>query len=356
MRKGKLILKNGVTFEGRIFGAEKPSAGEIVFSTGMVGYPESITDPSYRGQILTFTYPLIGNYGIPSEQKNKYGFSKFFESEKIQVKGIIVSEYSLTSSHWRAEESLSDWLKSAGIPGITGIDTRALTKILRTEGSMPGKIVMEKENEIDLYDPNLTNLVAEVSPQKPKTYKAGKKNVVMIDCGVKNNTIRNFLDRNITVIRVPWNYDFIEAGIKADGLFISNGPGDPALLKPTIDIIKKYLKLKKPVFGICLGNQLLAHAAGAKTYKMKFGNRSQNQPCQDTETERCYMTTQNHGFAIDRKTIPKGWKVWFENINDGTIEGIKHKTLPFSAVQFHPESYPGPMDTEYLFDQFAKQL
>jgi len=356
MKKGQLVLKNGATFDGYIFGAETPSAGEVVFSTGMVGYPESLTDPSYTGQILTFTYPLIGNYGIPADKKNKFGFSEVFEGEKISVKGIVVSEYSETHSHWRAKKSLSEWLKQAGIPGITGIDTRALTKILRTEGSMPGKILVEKKSDIDLYDPNLENLVAKVSPQKPHTYKAGRKTVVMMDCGVKNNTIRNFLNRGITVIRVPWDFDFIAEGIKFDGLFVSNGPGDPALLKPAIEIIKKAMVLKKPIFGICLGNQLLAHAAGAKTYKMKFGNRSQNQPCVDTQTGRCYMTTQNHGFAVERKTMPKNWKVLFENINDGTIEGIVHKTLPFSAVQFHPESYPGPMDTEFLFDRFAAQL
>lgn len=356
MKKGKLVLRNGQSFDGYIFGAEKSSAGEVVFSTGMVGYPESITDPSYQGQILTFTYPLIGNYGVPKDIKNKYKFSKFFESEKIHVKGVVVSEYSEKHSHWQAKKSLSDWLKEYNLPGITGIDTRALTKILRTKGSMPGKIVVDGKPDVDLFDPNLTNLVAEVSPKKPNTYKAGKKTIIMIDCGVKNNTIRSFLNRDITVIRVPWDYDFFEAKEKFDGVFVSNGPGNPALLAPTINLIKKCIDKKIPIFGICLGNQLLAHAAGAKTYKMKFGNRSQNQPCQDTETLRCYMTTQNHGYAIDRKTVPKDWKIWFENINDGTIEGIKHKKLPFSAVQFHPEAYPGPMETEYLFDQFVNQL
>ncbi|HLG25180.1 MAG TPA: glutamine-hydrolyzing carbamoyl-phosphate synthase small subunit [Candidatus Gracilibacteria bacterium] len=356
MKKGKLILKDGHSFDGYIFGAEKSSAGEVVFSTGMVGYPESLTDPSYQGQILTFTYPLIGNYGVPAERKNKFGVSEVFESDRIHVKGIVVSEYSENYSHWDAKRSLSDFLKKSGVPGITGIDTRALTKIIRTKGCMPGKIVVEGKNEPEFYDPNLTNLVAEVSPKKPVTYRNGKKTVVMIDCGVKNNTIKNFLARGVTIIRVPWNYDFFASGIKFDGLFISNGPGNPAMLGATIDLIKKCMDKKIPIFGICLGNQLLALAAGAKTYKLKFGNRSQNQPCVDQETGNCLMTTQNHGFSVEEKTLPKDWKVWFKNINDHTVEGIKHKKLPFMAVQYHPEACPGPLDTEYLFDQFVKKL
>lgn len=364
-KSGKLILKNGIEFEGEIFGAEKSSAGEVVFTTGMVGYPESLTDPSYKEQILTFTYPLIGNYGIPSETLNKQGFFEYFESEKIHVSGIVVSEYSENFSHWHAKQSLGDWLKKAGVPGITGIDTRALTKILRTHGSMPGKIVVGKDN-IPLYDPNKENLVEKVSIKEPLTYKAKnasalktKKTVLMIDCGVKNNTIRHFLNRGVNIIRVPWNYDpFTETAHtpEFDGLFVSNGPGDPALLSTTINIIKKALDKKIPTFGICLGNQLLARATGAKTYKMKFGNRSQNQPCLDTETNRCYMTTQNHGFAIKPNSLPKDWKIWFTNVNDKTVEGIKHTKLPFSAVQFHPEAKPGPKDTEFLFDLFINQL
>lgn len=355
MKKGKLVLKDGLEFEGQLFGANKSSAGELVFSTGMVGYNESITDPSYRGQILVFTYPLIGNYGVPSEKKDKFKISELFESDNIHVKGVVVSEYCDNYSHWHAKKSLSDYLNKAGIPGITGIDTRALTKIIRNQGSMPAKIIADNK-DIELYDPNLTNLVTEVSPKSKKIYAKGKKRIIMIDCGVKNNSIRNFLKRDITVIRVPWDYDFIEAEEKFDGVFISNGPGDPAMLTKTIDIIKKCIDRKVPIFGICLGNQLLAHAAGAKTYKMKFGNRSQNQPCLDLETNRCYMTTQNHGFAIDKKTLPKDWKIWFTNLNDETIEGIKHKNLPFMAVQFHPEACPGPVETEYLFDLFIKHL
>lgn len=356
MKKGKLVLQSGHSFDGYIFGAETSSAGEVVFSTGMVGYPESLTDPSYKEQILTFTYPLIGNYGVPADSKDKYGLSKNFESGKIQVSGVVVSEYSENYSHWQAKQSLGDWLKKSKVPGITGIDTRALTKIIRTKGSMPAKIVVDGKADVEMYDPNLTNLVAKVGVKKPQTYGRGKKRILMIDCGVKNNTIRLFAERGISIRRVPWNYDFIGKKEKFDGLFLSNGPGDPTMLTEVIDNIKKVMEMKKPIWGICLGNQLLAHAAGAKTYKLKFGNRSQNQPCTDLETNRCYMTTQNHSFVIDEKSIPHGWKVWFKNENDKTVEGIKHKTLPFSAVQFHPEAYPGPVDTEYLFERFIKQL
>ncbi len=363
MKKGKLILKDGHTFDGYIFGAETSSSGEVVFSTGMVGYPQSITDPSFHGQILTFTYPLIGNYGIPGEKNSQNGISELFESDKVHIKGLVVSEYSENYSHWHAQKSLSDFLKEAGVPGITGIDTRALTKILRTKGSMPGKIVVEKD-DIELYDPNKTNMIPEVSPKGVTYYKADKeiKRIVMIDCGVKNNTIRSFLKRGISIIRVPWDYDFFEksTGTKApkefDGVFISNGPGNPALLTPTINIIKKCFAQKIPTFGICLGNQLMGLAAGAKTYKLKYGHRAQNQPCINTETGLCYMTSQNHGYAIDEKTLPKDWDVWYTHANDGTVEGIKHKKLPFMAVQFHPEACPGPVDSENLFDLFIKTL
>lgn len=356
MKKGKLILKDGHSFEGYIFGAERSSNGEVVFSTGMVGYPESVTDPSYQGQILTFTYPLIGNYGVPNSKRDKHGLSKFFEDETVHVRGIVVSEYSENYSHWNAEESLSKFLKKAGIPGITGIDTRALTKIIRSKGCMPGKIIVEGTDDLPFYDPNLENVVAEVSIKKPKLYKAGPKKIVMIDCGVKNNSIRSFLDRGISVLRVPWNYDFFAHKEKFHGLFISNGPGDPAMLKATIETIKKAYEKKIPIFGICLGNQLMGLAAGAKTYKLKYGHRAQNQPCINTETGQCFMTSQNHGYAIDTKSLPKDWKPWFIHANDNTIEGIKHKKLPFMAVQFHPEACPGPVDTEDLFDEFIKKL
>ncbi|MFC1751208.1 glutamine-hydrolyzing carbamoyl-phosphate synthase small subunit, partial [Pseudomonadota bacterium] len=318
--------------------------------------PESITDPSYQGQILTFTYPLIGNYGIPSNSKDKHGISEFFESGGVKVKGVVVSEYAEKYSHWNAKQSLSQYLKKAGIPGITGVDTRAITKIIRTKGCMPGKIIVNGGSDLPFIDPNLENLAAQVSVKKPVLYKGGRKKLVVIDCGVKNNTIRNFLNRGLSVLRVPWNYDFIEAGERIAGVYVSNGPGDPALLKETIEIVKKCFKKGIPTFGICLGNQVMGLAAGAKTYKLKYGHRAQNQPCVNSETGKCYMTSQNHGFAIDGKTLPRDWKVWFTQVNDGTIEGIKHHKRPFMAVQFHPEADPGPTDTENLFDEFVKLL
>ncbi|MFA6305333.1 MAG: glutamine-hydrolyzing carbamoyl-phosphate synthase small subunit [Candidatus Gracilibacteria bacterium] len=387
----KLILKDGTIFEGKSFGAPLDVAGEVVFNTSMVGYPESFTDPSYTGQILVLTYPLVGNYGIPDISRDKDKIEKTFESEKAQIKGLIVNEYSENFSHHSAKKSLGKWLKENKIPAITGVDTRELTKKLRTHGVMLGKIVTEKTatktknttNTETFYDPNLENLVAKVSIKKPKIYHAKpidtkskkQKTIVCIDCGMKNNILRNFLNRGINVIRVPWNYDFLKenfnqtAGktasalingkkIPFDGIFISNGPGDPSTLKPLHEIIKKAFALKKPIFGICLGCQIMALASGAKTYKLKFGHRSQNQPCIDlsTKPQKCYITSQNHGFAVDEKSLRPGWQVWLKNANDQTVEGIRHKTLPFFSCQFHPEAAPGPLDTTHFFDDFAKML
>jgi len=352
-----LILKDGTKFEGENFGSDAEISGEVVFATGMVGYPECFTDPSFQGQILVLTYPLIGNYGVPEESfDEETKLLNFFEHEKPHISGLIVTEYSEDYSHWQAKTSLSDWLKKYNIPAITGIDTRALTQILREKGSTLGKIVKNTKSKIEYNDPNKRNLVAEVSIKKPKFYKKGKKHIAFIDTGAKNNIIKNFLKRDISVTQVPWDYDIFQDKTKYDGLFIANGPGDPETLKATSEIIKKAFEKKIPTFGICLGNQIIAIAAGAKTYKMKYGHRSQNQPCIDLETGRCYLTVQNHGFAIDAKTLPKDWKVWFENANDRTVEGIKHQKLPFMSVQFHPEASPGPTDTEYLFDEFAKML
>lgn len=356
MTTATLILKDGTRFTGESFGADIASAGEVVFNTGMMGYPESFSDPSYTGQIITLTYPLVGNYGVGADGKDKDGIEKRFESGKVRIKGLIVSEYSENYSHWDAKKSLGKWLKENNIPAISGIDTRALTQKIREHGTILGKIIHEKSKDIAFYNPDLDNLVAQASIKKPKTYKKGKKTIICIDCGMKNNIIRNFLSRDITVIRVPWNYDFIATKLKFDGIFMSNGPGDPAMLTALHEIIKKAFALKKPIFGICLGTQIMALASGAKTYKLKFGHRSQNQPCIDEETGRCYITSQNHGFAIDEKTLKPGWKVWLRNANDKTVEGIKHKTLPFFSCQFHPESTPGPTDTVHFFDQFVEML
>lgn len=356
MKNATLLLKDGAKFQGKLFGADIPSAGEVVFNTGMVGYPESLTDPSYEGQILVLTYPLIGNYGIGADNKDNYGIEKRFESKKIHAKGLIVSEYSQNFSHWDSKKTLDKWLKEQKIPAITGIDTRKLTRKIREHGTILGKIIPENKKEPEFYNPDLENQVAKVSIKKPRLYKKGPKKVICIDCGMKNNILRSLLSRNLTVLRVPWNYDFIEKKEKFDGIFMSNGPGDPSILTPLHDIIKKALKLKKPIFGICLGIQILALASGAKTYKLKFGHRSQNQPCIDIENKHCYITSQNHGFAVNEKTLKPGWKIWLKNANDGTIEGIRHKTLPYFACQFHPEATPGPTDTAHFFDEFAKML
>ena len=352
--KIKLILEDGSVFEGFSFGAKKSVAGEVVFNTGMVGYPESLTDPSYRGQILTLTFPLIGNYGVPSEKIIEDKMKKFFESKEIQIEGLIVSDYSHTYSHWNAAKSLADWLIENDKPAIYGIDTRALTKKLRENGTMLGKIIYYKDVEFD--DPDKRNLVAEVSIKEPIVYGEGSPTIMVVDCGIKNNIIRCFLKRGAKVIRVPWDYPFHNGEYKYDGLFVSNGPGDPKLCKQTIDNLKIAMGKNDTIFGICLGNQLLALAAGADTYKLKYGHRSQNQPCVEEGTRRCYITSQNHGFAVNGETLPEGWLPWFTNANDNTNEGIRHCKKPWMSVQFHPEATCGPVDTEFLFDKFLDMV
>lgn len=340
-----LHLRDGTKIQGNSFGAPVSASGEVVFSTGMTGYVESLTDPSYAGQILVCTYPLIGNYGVPSP--------KAWESSKIQVAGLVVSEYSQKYSHAAAKESLASWLKRSKIPAITGVDTRALTKKLREHGVMLGAL-SNNEKSRTFTDPNEENLVAKVSIKKKQIYKGGKTRVVLVDCGAKENIVRSLVARGATVIRVPWNYDFTHE--KYDGLLISNGPGDPTQCTKTIENIRRAMQQKKPILGICLGNQLLALAAGAKTYKLKYGHRSHNQPCIESDSKRCYITSQNHGFAVDEKSLSKDWDIWFTNANDGSNEGIKHKSKPFRSVQFHPEATPGPTDTAWVFDEFLASL
>ena len=352
LKQAKLTLEDGTVFTGKSFGSEKSVAGEVVFYTGMTGYPESLTDPSYTGQILVSTYPMIGNYGVPVNRMEN-GVHAHYESNKLHITALIISDYSFEFSHWNAEKSLADWLKEWGVPGIFGIDTRALTKILREKGSMLGKIEFD-DQPIDFYDPNKENLVAVASCKEKEVYGNGKHKVVLVDCGVKNNIIRCLLERDATVIRVPWDYDF--TGEEYDGLFISNGPGDPAMCDATVKYIKSAIDEKKPIMGICLGNQLLARAAGAETYKLKYGHRSHNQPVLLTGTNRCYITSQNHGFAVATETLPDDWEPLFTNVNDNTNEGIRHKTLPFFSTQFHPEASSGPTDTEFLFDDFIENI
>lgn len=362
----KLILKDGTEVTGQSFGffSESPdwfSDGEVVFNTGMVGYPETFTDPSYRGQILVLTYPLIGNYGVP-EETLLHGVSQALESGKIHLRGLIVSEYSSGHSHWQAKKSLADFLIEHKIPAIQGVDTRALTQKLREQGVMLGKIVPEPvkfSNKMMFSDPNSQNLVAEVSCEKMEILEPdgkAKATIALIDCGIKHNILRNFLARGVRLIRLPWDFDLSTLKDHYDGLFISNGPGDPKLAIQAAKSVRHAMRLDKPIFGICLGIQIMALAAGADTYKLKYGHRSCNQPCTDLETGRCHITSQNHGFAVDERTLPNGWKVWMKNENDGTVEGIKHKTEPWSAVQFHPEASPGPEDAAYLFDEFVEKL
>lgn len=348
----KLILEDGTEYTGKSFGDHKSIAGEVVFNTAMTGYPESLTDPSYKGQILVSTYPLIGNYGVPSDEKEN-GIPKFFESDQIHVSGFIVSEYSTSYSHWNAEKSLGDWLKENNVPGIFDIDTRALTKRLREKGSMLGKIVAD-DIDVPFYDPNHDNLVDKVSCKEKIVYGTGTNKIVLIDTGAKYNIIRSLLKRDTTVIRVPWDYDFSKEDY--DGIMLSNGPGDPQICVKTVEHITKALTQDKPIFGICLGNQLLGIAAGGGTHKLKYGHRSHNQPVREIGTHRCYITSQNHGFVLDTDSLSENWEPAFINVNDDTNEGIRHKTKPFFSTQFHPEASSGPTDTEFLFDVFVDSI
>lgn len=366
MRNVTLILDDGSRFHGKSFGFEKSIAGEVVFNTAMVGYPESLTDPSYAGQLMVLTYPLVGNYGVPPFTTEPNGLPTFMESQKIHAEAIIVSDYSQDYSHWNAEESLGDWLKREEVPGITGIDTRQLTKILRERGVMMGRIVFDDElNEGDEeriiadlanLDYEGINYVDLVSCKEVIRYNEGAgKKVVLVDCGVKTNIIRCLLKRGVEVIRVPWNYDFNH--LEFDGLFISNGPGDPDTCDEAVQNIRKAMQNPSlPICGICMGNQLLSKAGGASIYKLKYGHRSHNQPVRMLNTSRCFITSQNHGYAVDNNTLGADWEPLFINMNDGSNEGIRHKTNPWFSAQFHPEAASGPTDTEFLFDEFVKLI
>ncbi len=362
-----LILKDGTIYQGKSFGAKTSIFGEVVFTTGMTGYVESLTDPSYKGQILVFAYPLIGNYGVAEKSS--------WESKKIQVSGVIVCNYNPTPSHHASKQTLTAWLKKENIPALEISDTRALVLKLRDKGCILGKIGMSPSPSPsppgwgilqgppprggrlgggEFEDPNLRNLASEVSIKKPQTIGNGKKTILLLDCGVKQNILRELVNRKVKVIQVPWNFDPFKAKMKFDGVLISNGPGDPKMCKETIEVVRKVLAKKIPTFGICLGNQILSLASGGDTAKMKFGHRGQNQPVQMVGTKKCFLTTQNHGFHVSR--VPKNFRPWFINLNDQTNEGIIHKTLPFMSVQFHPESNPGPLDTTWIFDFFLEKI
>ncbi|MDR0538977.1 MAG: glutamine-hydrolyzing carbamoyl-phosphate synthase small subunit [Spirochaetaceae bacterium] len=373
--KAKLVLEDGARFDGYIFGLPRPAAGEVVFTTAMTGYPQALTDPSFRGQILVSTYPLVGNYGVPLQPNgepfvDQYGIPAHFESERIQVSAFVTAEHCENPSHFAGRYSLAAWLEKNGIPGISGIDTRALTKRLRERGVMRGHIVIEDDgrktakNTANSSAQNLDtytafpqhNLVADVSCTGVIHYKqqtmlsVPAPRIALVDCGAKANILRCLLSRGAEIIRVPWDYDF--SSLDCDGIFLSNGPGDPKACGKTIASLRKLFSSGKPVFGICLGVQLMALAAGADTYKLPYGHRSANQPCIESGTDRCYITSQNHGYAVRAETLPNDWEVWFTNANDGTVEGIRAKNAPWSAVQFHPEGCPGPRDTEFLIDRF----
>jgi carbamoyl-phosphate synthase/aspartate carbamoyltransferase len=355
----------------------------------MVGYTESLTDPSYEGQILVLTYPLIGNYGVPQRPDDMLDtLPAEFESNRIHIAALIVGQYTPDFSHFLAKSSLGAWLKENGVPAIYGVDTRALTKKIREKGSLLARVLARgrqgrpngplsrspavdswRENYIDVpfYDPNQQNLVAAVSISAPRTYQPISKprlhpsgrtlRVIALDVGMKYNQIRCFINRGVEVKVVPWDHDFLKDTEPYDGIFVSNGPGDPTMVKVTIDRLRIAMeRSSQPIFGICLGHQLMALAAGATTSKMKYGNRGHNIPCNDALSGRCYITSQNHGYQVDTDSLPAGWRELFRNANDGSNEGIYYEQKPFFSVQFHPESTPGPRDTEFLFDVFIQNV
>lgn len=358
MRKVTLQLSDGTEFHGKSFGYEQPVAGEVVFNTAMMGYPESLTDPSYAGQLLTMTFPLVGNYGVPPFTFDKQtGLPDFMESDRIYASALIVSDYSEQHSHWNAVDSLGEWLQREKVPGITGIDTRELTKVLREHGVMMGKILFDDEpNNVPEADYEGVNFVDRVSVKEIVRYNEGAgRKVVLVDCGVKANIIRELIQRGVEVVRVPWNYDYTD--MEFDGLFLANGPGDPDMCFEAVEIIRKQMShSRKPICGICMGNQLLSKAAGATIYKLKYGHRGHNQPVRMVGTEKCFITSQNHGYAVDARTLDKDWEELFVNMNDASNEGIRHKENPWFSSQFHPEACSGPVDTEFMFDKFVETL
>ena len=356
----RLTLEDGTNLEGLSFGAEKAVTGEVVFNTGMCGYIETLTDPSYAGQILVMTYPSIGNYGVPAPRENQ-SLAGPYESNRIQVQGLVVQSYSDCYSHHSAARSLSEWLKAEGVPAVTNIDTRTLTRHLRERGTMLGHLLQDEGVHADAAFASAVDMTSgvyhRVAPAEVTHHGEGDKTVLLVDVGAKDNIVRSLTKRGVKVVRVPWHQNLSNYWEAVDGVLIGNGPGDPAHLTPLSDQISQLMqKGDKPVFGICLGNQIIARAVGAKTYKLPYGHRGLNQPVQDLVTRRSFITSQNHGFAVDDSSLPDDWEPWFVNINDGTNEGIRSRKYPHFSVQFHPEANPGPEDTGYLFDDFVAQL
>ncbi|MCE1187755.1 MAG: glutamine-hydrolyzing carbamoyl-phosphate synthase small subunit [Ignavibacteria bacterium] len=350
--QGSLLLADGSVYSGYSFGYPADSVGEVVFNTGMTGYPETLTDPSYNGQILILTYPLIGNYGIPPREF-EHGLLRYFESTRIHVRGLIIADYSENYSHWNGIIALHEWLQAEKIPALYGIDTRQLTRKLREFGTMGGKILTGPCNTKEFSIPDV-HFVKEVTTPKPIVHEVSDKRIILVDCGVKNNIIQAFLRRGISVMQVPYDYDFLS--MEASGVVFSNGPGDPKSCPETIVNMQKAMEKGLPILGICLGSQIMGLAAGADTYKLKYGHRGHNQPVNESGSKRCYITSQNHGYAIDSTSLPIDWREWFINDNDGTNEGIMHLHKPYFGAQFHPEASPGPDDTEFIFDMFVRAI
>jgi carbamoyl-phosphate synthase small subunit len=361
MQSVKLILADGTTLTGRAVGATEAVGGEVVFNTAMAGYVETLTDPSYCGQILVCTYPLIGNYGVPAPRPPG-SLDRPYESGRIQVQGLVMQNYVDHYSHHAAARSLGEWLASEGVPGITGIDTRMLTRRLREHGTITGCLVPEGAGEEQSREQARTvdmrrEVFERVRPERVERYGDRGPTILLIDVGAKDNIVRSLIERGSTVVRAPWNEDIVALAADCDGVMISNGPGDPADLPELVDELRRLLaELDRPVFGICLGNQLLGLAAGARTYKLPYGHRGINQPVRDLRSGRCFITSQNHGYAIDNDSLPPDWAVWFVNLNDGTNEGIRAVDRPLFSVQFHPEAHPGCRDTGYLFDDFLEAV
>jgi carbamoyl-phosphate synthase small subunit len=359
MPQAQLLLQDGTTFSGTHFGAEHPVAGEVVFNTGMTGYIETLTDPSYAGQILVLTYPLVGNYGVPAPRAVG-SLARPYESDRIQVQGLIVQHYVNDYSHHAAVRSLHDWLTEQNIPAISGIDTRSLTRLLREHGTMQGWLAPAGmaldavKAEAATLDMRL-EVFQRVAPAETTTHGSGELSVLLVDAGAKDNLVRSMLEREVRVIRAPWHADLAPLAKQAHGVLIGNGPGDPKDLASLVAQVRHMLADgSRPVMGVCLGNQILALAAGADTYKLPYGHRGVNQPVQDLLTRRCYITSQNHGYAVRDDSLPSDWEPWFVNTNDGTNEGIRSRLKPFFSVQFHPEAHPGPTDTGFLFDDFLR--